>query len=292
MKVVRAEDVPFEKHKARAREGGFEFRRLLEGPTGEPDNFVFRMTRLSADYTSPRHKHNFEQFRLVLEGNADFARDGMLKPGMIGYFPEGTSYGPQSSDAECLILALQFGGASGQGYVSPDQYSEAAVALKNIGEFKDGVFTIIGPDGQKKNTDGFQAVWEQVNQRKMEYPKPRYNVPIFMDPENFAWRPSPDQQGVAHKHIATIKEFGSGIALVRLDAGVEFELGPHSIYFVLSGSGSAGGEKWLRYTSMHIAKNERPTIKADEQSVIYHICLPDLASFKSQHKSAPVAMAS
>src|SRR3954466_3743474 len=76
MKVIRAEDVPFEKHKARAREGGFEFRRILEGASGAPDNFVFRMTRVGADYTSPRHKHNFEQFRLVLEGTADFDRDG------------------------------------------------------------------------------------------------------------------------------------------------------------------------------------------------------------------------
>jgi hypothetical protein len=292
MKVIRAEDVPFEQHKARAREGGFSFRRLLEGPTGEPDNFVFRMTRLSADYTSPRHKHNFEQFRLVLEGNADFARDGVLKQGTIGYFPEGTSYGPQSSDAECLILALQFGGASGQGYVSPDQYSEAAVALKKIGEFKDGVFTIIGPDGQKKNTDGFQAVWEQVNQRKMEYPKPRYNVPIFMDPDNFAWRPSAEQPGVAHKHMGTFTEFGSGIDLIRLDAGVEIELEPHSIYFVLSGSGKAGAEPWLRYTTMHTDKTEQPKIKASEQSVIYHIRLPDLAVFKAKDKTAPVAMAS
>ena len=292
MKVIRAEDVPFEKHKARAREGGFEFRRILEGTTGEPDNFVFRMTRLSADYTSPRHRHNFEQFRLVLEGNADFARDGQLKPGMIGYFPEGTSYGPQSSDAECLILALQFGGASGQGYVSPDQYSEAAVELKKIGEFKDGVFTIVGPDGQKKNTDGFQAVWEQVNQRRMEYPKPRYNTPVFMDPDNFAWRSSKDQQGVAKKHMGTFTECGTGVDLHRLAAGVELELEPHSIYFVLSGSGKAGQDKWLRYTTLHVDKNERPKIKADEEAVIYHIRLPDLSAYKAQDKSAPVAMAS
>jgi mannose-6-phosphate isomerase-like protein (cupin superfamily) len=292
MKVIRAEDVPFEKHKARAREGGFEFRRILEGASGEPDNFVFRMTRLSADYTSPRHKHNFEQFRLVLEGTADFARDGKLKSGMIGYFPEGTPYGPQSSDAECLILALQFGGASGQGYVSPDQYSEAAVELKKIGEFKDGVFTITGPDGQKKNTDGFQAVWEQVNQRRMEYPKPRYNTPIFMEPDNFAWRTSEGQQGVAKKHMGTFTECGTGVDLHRLAAGVELELEPHSIYFVLSGSGKAGQEKWLRYTTLHVGKNQRPKIRAEEDAEIYHIRLPDLSAYKAQEKTAPVAMAS
>lgn len=291
MKVIRAEDVPFEKHKARAREGGFEFRRILEGTSGEPDNFVFRMTRLSADYTSPRHKHNFEQFRLVLEGTADFERDGKLKPGMIGYFPEGTPYGPQSSDAECLILALQFGGASGQGYVSPDQYSEAAVELKKIGEFKDGVFTIVGPDGQKKNTDGFQAVWEQVNQRRMEYPKPRYNTPIFMDPNNFSWRASRDQQGIAKKHMGTFTECGTGVDLHRLAAGAELELEPHSIYFVLSGSGKAGQEKWLRYTTLHVGKNERPKIRAEEDAEIYHIRLPDLSAYKAQEKTAPIAIA-
>jgi hypothetical protein len=292
MKIVRAEDVPFEKHKARAREGGFEFRRLLEGSAGQSDNFVFRMTRLSHDYTSPRHRHNFDQFRVVLEGNSDFARNGTLKQGMIGYFPEGAHYGPQSSDTECLILALQFGGPSGHGYVSPDEYSKAAVELKKIGEFKGGVFTMIGPDGKKKNVDGFQAVWEQVNQRPMEYPKPRFHDPIFMDPTNFAWRPLQDQPGVFHKHMGTFTECGTGIEMFKLNAGTRIALQLHSIYFVMSGSGHLGQERWSRYTTIHMLKTDHAEIQADEEAEIIRIKLHDLSAHEKGQGSKPIALAS
>jgi hypothetical protein len=113
-----------------------------------------------------------------------------------------------------------------------------------------------------------------------------------MDPHNFAWRASHDQQGVAKKHMGTFTECGTGVDLHRLAAGVELELEPHSIYFVLSGSGKAGQEKWLRYTTLHVGKNERPKIRAEDDAEIYHIRLPDLSACKAQEKTAPVAIAS
>ena len=44
-----------------------------------------------------------------------------MKTGMIGYIPEGTYYGPQTSVGEATTFVLQFGGSSGQGYLSREE---------------------------------------------------------------------------------------------------------------------------------------------------------------------------
>src|ERR1700749_4337572 len=70
------------------RGGSFHFRNLAEGEEGSVDNFKVSVGRSSADFYSPRPRHNFEQIRFVLEGELSFGRDGTLSAGMVGYFPE------------------------------------------------------------------------------------------------------------------------------------------------------------------------------------------------------------
>ena len=84
---------------------------------------------------------------------------------------------------------LQFGGASGAGYLSQTQVQAGMQALKAEGEFKDGVFRRRADVEGKRNLDGYQAIWEHVNARPMVYPKPRYPQPIFMDPSTYDWVP-------------------------------------------------------------------------------------------------------
>ena len=114
MKIVQAEDV--ERRRGLEHRGGTFFSRtLVTGEPGSPGNFKLSISENGTDHHGPRHRHNFEQFRYMISGLADFSHDGKLKPGVLGYFPEGVFYGPQTNLENTLLVVLQFGGASGSG---------------------------------------------------------------------------------------------------------------------------------------------------------------------------------
>src|ERR687893_503860 len=121
------------------RGGESTYFRMLDGEEGSAGNFSLLVARSPGRF-SPRHRHNFEQFRYQLEGVADYGRTGKLKPGMLGYFPESVHYGPQTQpDGEMLsVMVLQFAGASGNGYPGRSVSLAVAEELKQIGHFKDG----------------------------------------------------------------------------------------------------------------------------------------------------------
>ena len=114
------------------RGGIFHGRRLLEGTPGTIDNFQLSIGVSQGDFYSPRHRHNFEQIRVQLDGTLDYDRDGKMTAGIVGYFPEGVFYGPQSQNPDEVATAavLQFGGASGSGYLSNAETRNAMEELK------------------------------------------------------------------------------------------------------------------------------------------------------------------
>ncbi|MEZ5927987.1 MAG: hypothetical protein R3C55_05850 [Parvularculaceae bacterium] len=69
-------------------------KRLLRGRAGAPDNYELSLVLMDGDYTTPRHKHNFDQVRYMVEGEFGYGRskDEVQQRGTIGYFPEGVSY--------------------------------------------------------------------------------------------------------------------------------------------------------------------------------------------------------
>ena len=46
----------------------------------------------------------------------NYGPNSWVKEGEVAYYPEGAYYGPEVSDKESVVLALQFGGPSGQGF--------------------------------------------------------------------------------------------------------------------------------------------------------------------------------
>ena len=115
---MQLEDTP-EVRGLEHRGGTFHSRIIAEGKPGTPGNFKFSLSRLGTDYSGPRHRHNFEQYRFMIEGESDYGQDGPLKAGMLGYYPEGVPYGPQVNKTGIHCAVLQFGGASGSGYLLP-----------------------------------------------------------------------------------------------------------------------------------------------------------------------------
>ena len=240
MKVVQLETTP-EVRGLEHRGGTFYARTIVEGKPGTPGNFKFSLSRLGTDYSGPRHRHNFDQYRYMIEGESDYGQDGPLKAGMLGYYPEGVHYGPQVNKTGIYCAVLQFGGASGSGYLLPREVKAGMEELKQFGEFKDGVFHRREGVPGKRNMDAFQAIWEHVHGREMHYPKGRYAAPISLDSAHFDWVPVKGAKGVSEKLFGVWTERRTQAGLFKLAKGARFEAVGHGVYLVLSGAGTCAG---------------------------------------------------
>jgi hypothetical protein len=272
-RVISLESVPLVE-RPHVREGTLRTRRLLVGVPRTPGNFSLQLSS-TPTYASPRHRHNFDQVRYQMEGDFDFAADGVMKPGTVAYFPEGTFYGPQSGPLPSTTLVLQFGGASGSGYLSAEEYEQGAAELARHGTFAKGVYTRLKPDGGKINKDAYEAVWEQVNGRPLVYPGERYLRPVFMDSDNFEWMPVADQPGVGCKSLGEFSERRTRVGLYQLKPGANLSLEENSIYFVIKGSGMVGPQQFQQHSTIHVAVGDRAVATAAAESAEFlHIRLP------------------
>ena len=219
------------------RVGSFRYKELGEGTPGTPGNYNLRLVWSETDFFSPRHMHNFDQVRVQMQGTFHFDADGTMKPGVAAYFPEGTPYGPQTSQQDTVQLVMQIGGPSGTGYLSEMQRISSVAALAAIGEFRDGKY--FGPDkADTGGTDSFQAAWEHAQGRKMVYPPMRLQKPLFTNPESFGWVAVPCQTGVARKQLWRFGAHTVGLDMVRLDAGARHSIAGPVSCFVERGAGT------------------------------------------------------
>jgi len=276
MNIVHGSKMDFIE-RANPRGGVFRYKSLFEYEAGSADSFYFSISQTFADFFSPRHRHNFDQIRFQLEGTSPFAHDGDMKPGSVGYFPEGTHYGPQTATGEAIVLVLQFGGASGYGYMGESQLQRSIADLKQVGEFKDGVFFRRIGEGRPQQ-DAYEASWEHWSGRKLEYPSPRYGKPVMMSPDAFAWVADETRPGVEHKHLGSFNELGTAISFHRLapDASCDFK-GP-MVAYVTSGDGSADGNELLTESALHVGKGEVATISTSGGIEMFTIQLPRIAA--------------
>jgi hypothetical protein len=289
MKIVQVDDVE-RKRGLEHRGGTFFSRTMVEGTPGTPGNFKFSLSELGTDYSGPRHRHNFDQFRFALEGESEYGQDGTLKAGMLGYYPEGVHYGPQVNKTPIVNVVLQFGGASGSGYLLPREVKAGMEELKAVGEFKDGVFHRHDVQG-KRNMDAYQAIWEHVHGREMVYPKGRYHKPIFMDSASYDWAPMKGAKGVHEKLFGVWTERRIEAGLIRLDPGATHEVHGRGIFLVLSGAGTCEGEPLQKFTAVYLDQDERAILQASQTTELLHYGLPDLAGMTASVHTSGVMQA-
>jgi hypothetical protein len=278
MKVVQGDGVPLMRQ-LEYRGGLFHSRRLVEGQPGTLDNFQLGIGISQGDFYSPRHRHNFEQIRVQIDGTLDYDRDGAMTAGIVGYFPEGVFYGPQSQKPDVVATAavLQFGGASGSGYLSNVETRKAMEELKALGEFKDGVFRRREPLFGKKNADGNQAIWEHHHKRPLVFPKARYAKPIMIDPKNFSWVSVVGSPGAYEKLLGVFTERGTKAAQVKLDPGASYTGAGRGVFLVLRGEGTIGDTPLRPLTTLFLDWNETAVVKATAETEVMHFGLPNLA---------------
>jgi len=271
------------------RGGVFRYKSLFEYEAGSADSFYFSISQTFSDFFSPRHRHNFDQIRFQLEGTSPFAHDGDMRPGMVGYFPEGTHYGPQTATGEAIVLVLQFGGASGYGYMGESQLQRSIADLKQVGEFKEGVFFRRSGDGRPQQ-DAYEAAWEHWSGRKLEYPGARYSKPVLMAPDAFAWVADEARPGVEHKHIGSFNELGTAMAFHRLAADASCDLQGPMLAYVTSGNGSADGHELLTGSALHVDKGEKATLSTRDAVELFTIQLPRVVA-RSAHETETASAA-
>src|ERR1700748_3539548 len=122
MQLTHAKESDNRRAGSAIRGGAREFKTLLTGEEGSPGNYKLSFVHQTGELNIPRHKHNFDQIRMCLEGDRqNYGKNKWFNAGEMVYFPEGTPYGPEQSASRRLSITFQFGGLSGSGYLSSSQ---------------------------------------------------------------------------------------------------------------------------------------------------------------------------
>ena len=266
MDIVKYEQAALHTRGVNHREGSFRYKDLGQGTPGRPENFYLRMVWTEGDFFSPRHMHNFDQVRVQIKGKFSFDKDGTMQPGCIGYFPEGTPYGPQTSAEDTIQLAMQIGGPSGSGYISEAQRTAAVDALTKHGRFERGRY-FAADDKTGAGQDGFEAAWEFANGgRRIKYPRRRLEKPLLVNPEAFEWLELPGSPGVRTKRLWDFGSRALACSLYQIGAGSSLVLANPQTTMVQSGAGAIGQLRFAKFDVLHLAAGESARIEAHEET--------------------------
>jgi hypothetical protein len=172
--------------------------------------------------------------------------------------------------------------------------------MKAFGTFEKGVFHRIGdvPPGMRRTRDSYEAVWEHINGRPMEYPKPRYDEPILMKPAHFDWVADPDQPDVSIKRLGTFSERQVEIAMLRVAAGAGARITPRrstQIGVIISGTGNTAEHELRPQTALSLECDEGALLTAATEVELLLVGLPIFAQARMsgrKEKSASMRMGS
>lgn len=261
--------------------GDIAFHHTLKGDPTERDNFMYILARQDGDFFMPRHRHNFDQIRLPICGDMNLGDGLVLREGQVGYFGEGVPYGPQedvlgdAQPGERLQLVLQFGGASGYGFMSIEQRRQAWRELEEVGRFEGPNYR--HPDGHLEW--GLNAIWRHVFGEVLKYPRPRYTRPLIVDPRSFNWLPLHGAPGVEHKYLGAFSERAVWVEFFRLPAGARWtstDSRARRLFTVLDGEGTAADEAVARLSTIQVEPDEGLTLTATSELTLFQIGLPPI----------------
>ena len=278
MDIVHASRMDWGENLAAHRHGGMAHKLLFEGEEGSPDNYALVLANESSEYYSPRHRHCWDQVRFCLEGAVPIGPKLAVEAGEAAYFPEGVHYGPQQGGPDRIELLLQFGGASGQGYLSAAQLRRARTDLVREGAFENGVFRRTNGDGGKKNEDAYEAIWRHVTGRPIDYGQPRYKAPIIMRTDAFRWGAA--ATGVKRKSLGIFPDRGLELDLfaIKKNARLEFLASPAlRLIFVRSGEGKCASDEYVSHSTVRLRPGERATFASSSSTELFVISVATVA---------------
>jgi hypothetical protein len=260
------------------RQGRIDLRGLYRGDPRSPNNFEWSLVRMGTDYKTPRHRHNFSQIIMVLEGQHEWMPNAKKEAGTVTYISEGTYYGPQQGSG-ALLLTLQFGEASGNGFMSYEALGDGGKELAKRGAFANGVYTYFDEAGRKHNKDSYEAIWESVNGRPIQYSSTRYATPITIHPDAFQWVSCKTETGIFRKSAGTFTERGTSVEFLKYDAKARHrvrDLPAPELHFILKGALQSSRGVCGQQTALMFEPGDDEFLEAVEPTEEYVIKLPDL----------------
>jgi hypothetical protein len=279
MDIVHAAEMPWGESLVAQRAGGeVAHKRLFEGEEGSPDNYMLVMSKEPKSFFSPRHRHPWDQIRFCLEGRIPIAKGLFVEGGEIAYFPESAHYGPQEGGDDRIVVLLQFGGASGQGFIGPDRVKQAHLALAKEGRFEGGIFTRDVTEG-RRNWDAYEAIWLHVKGGELSYAPPVYKTPIVMRPDALPWLASAEE-GVAIRRVGMFPHRGLSVNAWRIEPGARHQIPAERVLrllFVTQGGGAMNGEEVRRWSAVRLAPGERADVIAGNRLEMLEIAVQPVA---------------
>ncbi len=232
-------------------------------------------------YGVPRHRHNCDQIRYIIDGTQNIGPDHDMLPGECGFFPEGAHYGPQAQKGDCLCLLLQYQGASGDRLLTSDELNATYAKMIAAGAvFESGIYRGRKPDGTPENKDSYAAIYEAHEGKKLTFARSRYREPVMMYPDRFRWIPDRRRPGIENKHLGTFTELRSSIDLTRLGASSATDAyadADAELRFVTEGSIQIGDRTWASGTYLYIPTGgTAPAMRSATGATILTITLPML----------------
>lgn len=250
--------------------------------TGMPGlNLSFSMDTVADGFFSPRHRHCWDQLRFVLDGSLSIGETD-LEPGDCGYFPEAVPYGPQRQAGEATVLVLQFTGAGGLYYPTPDELAAAREKLRaGGGTFEGGRYTGRGPDGSPVEQDGYEALWEAHTGCKLVYPEPRYGDVVVMRSGSYEWVADSRHPGIDVRPLGCFTEHQTAVTLIRIAPGAHVDgkkLTAPQIRYVLTGTIACGGLEYPPGSCLWLPAGSAPQpLSSLTGAELYAVSLPRYA---------------
>jgi len=282
MDVVHAAEMPWGESLV-AQRGSWDMahKRLFEGVENSPDNYMLVMSKEPKSYFSPRHRHPWDQIRFCLEGKIPIAKGLFVEGGEIAYFPESAYYGPQQGGEDRIVVLLQFGGASGQGFIGPDRVTQARLELAKEGRFDGGVYVRDTTQG-RRNRDAYEAIWLHVMGGDLSYAQPVYKTPIVMRPEALPWVRTAEE-GVSLKSIGVFPHRGLSINGWRIEPGACHRLPAIRalrLFFVTEGCGTIAAEVLRRWSAARLQDGEGAELRATSRLEFLELSVRSVSDLK------------
>jgi hypothetical protein len=277
--VVNTAELPWGESLVRQRGGNIAHKLIFEGKEKSPDNYMLVLAKEANDFYSPRHRHPWDQVRFCLEGKIPIAKGMFVDGGEIAYFPESVVYGPQEGGTDRTVLLLQFGGASGQGFIGVKRLNAAREALEKSGRFEKGVFVRDRGEGRKRQ-DAYEAIWEHVTGQPLAYAEPAFKAPIVMRPAALPWTAT-RASGVMERRIGVFPRRGLVIRMLWLAPGSKIELAATDdlrLLFVVAGGGAIGRKPLQLHSAVRIASGEAAELRSADGAEVLELSVASVTA--------------
>ncbi|MGH8260043.1 MAG: hypothetical protein ACREUG_10165 [Steroidobacteraceae bacterium] len=289
MDVVHAGRMPWGESLVPQRAGGeVAHKRLFEGEEGTPDNYMLVMSKEPKSFLSPRHRHPWDQIRFCLEGKIPIAKGLHVEGGEIAYFPESVRYGPQEGGEDRSVVLLQFGGASGQGFIGPDRVKQARLNLAREGRFEGGIYFRDAAEG-RRNWDAYEAIWLHVMGGSLSYAPPAYKTPIVMRPQAMPWLASAEE-GVCTKPIGVFPHRGLSMSAWRIESGARHALPAVPalrFLFVTDGDGACGEQPLSKWSAARLQPGEGAALEATSRLEVTELAIRPVGDLRRSVAGLP-----